>query len=134
MIVDSSAIVAILRQEEERAAFAKLIYNSKGNLAMSAATWLECAILIDSFKDSIKSRYFDEFIAKAGIEITPVTPTQAQIARQAYKDFGKGSGHPARLNFGDCFAYALAKEKSEPLLFKGRDFSETDVRVVATES
>lgn len=65
MIVDSSAIVAILRQEEERAAFVKLINNSKGSLARSDATWLECAILIDSFKDSVKNRYFDEFIAKA---------------------------------------------------------------------
>jgi ribonuclease VapC len=75
----------------------------------------------------IASRRFDELIREAQIVIESVTEAQAEIARQAYRDFGRGSGHPAKLNFGDCFAYALAKEKAEPLLYKGDDFARTDI-------
>jgi ribonuclease VapC len=96
---------------------------------MSAANWLEAAIVIDGSKSPIASRRFDEAVAEAGIVIEPVTLEQADIARAAYRDFGRGSGHPAQLNFGDCFAYALAKSMREPLLFKGDDFSRTDVAV-----
>jgi ribonuclease VapC len=83
--------------------------------------------VIDGSRDPIASRRFDDLLQEAQVTIEPVTEVQAHIARQAYSDFGRGSGHPARLNFGDCFAYALAKVKREPLLFKGDDFTRTDV-------
>ena len=84
--------------------------------------------MIDSGNDPVLSRRVDELLEILAIGIEPVTVEQARIARQAYKDFGRGSGHPARLNFGDCFAYALAKDKGQPLLYKGNHFSHTDVR------
>ena len=88
---------------------------------------MKSAIVIDSRRDAIASREFDLFFSSAGIEIVSMDEDQARIAREAYRDFGKGSGHPARLNFGDCIAYALAKATGEPLLFKGRNFAHTDV-------
>jgi ribonuclease VapC len=94
---------------------------------MSAANHLEAAVVIDSARDPVASRRFDQFIAEAGIQVDPVTLSQARIARDAYRDYGKGSGHKSSLNFGDCFGYALAKETNEPLLFKGDDFSNTDI-------
>lgn len=84
-------------------------------------------MVLDSRKDPVLSRSLDEFLQVAGVEIVPVTVEQARIARDAYRDFGKGSGHPAQLNFGDCFSYALAKATTEPLLYVGLDFSHTDV-------
>jgi ribonuclease VapC len=95
---------------------------------ISAVTYVETAAVIDAARDPIASRQLDELIREAEVKIEPVTELQARIARQAYRDFGKGSGHPAKLNFGDCFAYALAIDKNEPLLFTGQDFSFTDVR------
>ena len=94
---------------------------------MSAANFVETALVIDGSRDPIASRRFDELVKEARIVIEPVTELHARIAREAYRDFGKGSGHPAKLNFGDCFAYALAKTTGEPLLFKGDDFIYTDV-------
>jgi len=94
---------------------------------MSAANYLETAVVIDSRRGPVNSRNLDALIALADIEIVPVTVAQAQIARQAYRDFGRGSRHAANLNFGDCFAYALAKDTGEPLLYKGDDFIHTDV-------
>ena len=94
---------------------------------MSAASFLEAAIVVDRNRDPVLSRRFDELIREAEIIIEPVTEAQARIAREAYRDFDRGSGHPARLNFGDCFAYALAKDQGEPLLFKGDDFVHTDI-------
>jgi len=94
---------------------------------MSAVNYVEAAAVIDGSRDPIASRRFDELVREAGVSVEAVTVRQAQIARGAYRDFGKGSGHPARLNFGDCFAYALAKDSSEPLLFKGNDFPHTDI-------
>jgi len=88
---------------------------------------VEAAAVIDASRDPIASRRFDDLIEEAEVTVESVTEAQARIARQAYRDFGKGSGHPARLNFGDCFAYALAKAKREPMLFKGDDFTHTDV-------
>lgn len=126
MIIDTSAIIAILRNEPEAAACALIIENATYR-RISAVTFVEAAAVLDSNKDPIISRRFDEFIKEARLLIEPVTDTQARIAREAYKDFGKGSGHPAKLNFGDCFAYALSKVKDEPLLFVGRDFSHTDI-------
>jgi ribonuclease VapC len=127
MILDSSALLAILRDEPEAAAFAEAIERDP-NRQISAVNYVEAAAVIDTARDPIASRRFDELLREAEVVIESVTEAQAQIARQAYRDFGKGSGHPARLNFGDCFAYALAKVKREPLLYKGGDFAHTDVR------
>jgi len=131
MILDSSALIAILRFEAEAPEFARIIESAAKSAAqtrISAVSYVEAAAVIDGSKDPIASRRFDELIEAAQIAIEPVTEAQARIARQAYRDFGKTSGHPAKLNFGDCFSYALAKSKEEPLLFKGRDFSRTDVK------
>jgi ribonuclease VapC len=127
MIVDTSALVAILRYEPERVPFAKLL-DQADTLGISACTYLELSIVLDSRKDPALSREIDELIERFEIAIEPVTVEQAKIARQAYRDYGRGSGHAANLNFGDCFSYALARAKREPLLFKGADFSLTDVR------
>jgi ribonuclease VapC len=121
MIVDTSALIAILRDEPEARAFAIAIADADRR-RLSAANYLEAAIVIDGSRDPIASRRFDDLLREAGISIEPVTEEQAKIAREAYRDFGRGSGHAARLNFGDCFAYALAKTTGEPLLFKGDDF------------
>jgi ribonuclease VapC len=126
MIVDASAVVAILRSEPDAAALANAIQAAKAK-RISAANFLEAAMVIDGSRDPIASRRLDEFMRDAEIEIEPVTEHQIHIARAAYRDFGRGSGHPAKLNFGDCFAYALAKDVGEPLLFKGDDFSHTDL-------
>ncbi len=126
MIVDTSALIAILRDEPEAPVCAKAIASST-NPRVSAANFVEAALVIDASRDPIASRRFDELIKVAEITIEPVTEDQARIAREAYRDFGKGSGHAAKLNFGDCFAYALAKVTGEPLLFKGDDFVHTDI-------
>ncbi|WP_405056412.1 type II toxin-antitoxin system VapC family toxin [Kribbella sp. NBC_01505] len=129
MIIDTSALIAILRAEPDAAEFAEAIETATSR-RMSAATFLEAAVVIDSQRNPVVSRRFDELVGAAEIQIEPVTEAQARIAREAYRDFGKGSGHPAGLNFGDCFAYALAQESGEPLLFKGNDFSQTDLKSV----
>ncbi len=129
MIVDSSALVALIRLEPEAEQFADRI-NAAEQCRVSAATYLETAIVIDGARDPVASGKFDELFARAEIVIEPVTVEQARIARQAYRDFGRGSGHQAQLNFGDCFSYALAKASGEELLFKGTDFAATDVRRV----
>lgn len=126
MIVDSSAIIAILRCESDAVRLAELMEEAPVR-RMSAANLLEAAIVADGSRNPILSRRFDALIDESELTIEPVTRTQTLIARQAYRDFGKGSGHPAQLNFGDCFAYALAKEVGEPLLFKGDDFVHTDI-------
>lgn len=127
MIVDSSALIAIAADESEAPAFAKAI-ESAGRTSVSAATLLEASIVADRAGNPNTSRLFDEIFREGKISIEPFTAEQARIAREAYRDFGKGSGHPAGLNFGDCIAYALAKDRGEPLLYKGTDFSHTDVR------
>ena len=126
MIVDTSALMAILRDEPDAMAYARAIANSAIR-RISAATFVETAAVIDASRDPIASRRFDDLLREARFEIEPVTEVQARIAREAYRDFGKGSGPQARLNFGDCFAYALAKALNEPLLFKGDDFTRTDI-------
>ncbi len=131
MILDTSALIAILRFEAEAPEFARLIENAAKSAAqprVSAVRYVEAGAVIDGSKDPVASRRFDELIEEAQIAIEPVTEAQARIARQAYRDFGKTSGHSAKLNFGDCFSYALAKSTGEPLLFKGRDLSRTDVK------
>jgi ribonuclease VapC len=129
VILDTSALVAILRAEPEAVAFAEAI-EPAGVRRLSAASYVELGAVIDRAGDAIASRRVDELIATAGIEIEAVTEDHARIAREAFRDFGKGSGHPARLNFGDCFSYALAKTTGEPLLFKGDDFQHTDIESV----
>ena len=125
MIVDASALIAIRDEPEARACATAIEAASRRRI--SAANFVEAAIVIDAGHDPIASRRFDDLVREAQLEIEPVTEAQARIAREAYRDFGKGSGHAARLNFGDCFAYALARITGEPLLFKGDDFSHTDV-------
>jgi ribonuclease VapC len=127
VIVDSSVIVAILREEAEEDHYRRLISGAESS-RLSAASYLEIGIVIDKPRDPAATRSLDDFIDQSGIAIEPVTERQARIAREAYRDYGRGSGHPAGLNFGDCFAYALARDLGEPLLFKGDDFRKTDVR------
>lgn len=129
MIVDSSALIAILKLEDDGPLYERAIERSPLN-RISAGTYLEVSIVIDRARDPLVSRRLDEFLAEGGFVIEPVTASQARIARDAFRDFGKGSGHPAGLNFGDCFAYALARELNEPLLFKGDDFRHTDIPYV----
>jgi ribonuclease VapC len=129
LIIDTSALIAILRSEPEAKACALAIEKSV-NRRVSAANFVEAALVIDGSRDPVASRRFDDLIKEAKITIEPVTELQAKIAREAYRDYGKGSGHPAKLNFGDCFAYALAREKDEALLFKGDDFIHTDIATV----
>jgi len=126
MILDTSAIIAILRDEPEATQFARAIADA-AHRRISAVNYVEAAAVIDSSRDPVASRRFDDLLREAQVIVEPVTEAQARIAREAYRDFGKGSGHPAKLNFGDCFAYALAKEMAEPILFKGGDFPLTDV-------
>ena len=126
MIVDSSAVVAILRDEPEAAAYLRAIY-AAAQCRISAASFLEVAIVIDADRNPVASRRIDDLLQAAGIAIEPVTEEQARIAREAYRDYGRGSGNPARLNFGDCLAYALVRATGESLLFKGEDFRHTDV-------
>jgi len=131
MIVDTSALIAILRDEPEAVACAKAI-EAAISCRVSAANFVEAALVIDSSRDPVASRRFDDLCREAHLAIEPVTEAQARIAREAYRDFGRGSGHPAKLNFGDCFAYALAKVSGEPLLFKGDDFAHTDITAALT--
>jgi len=126
VIVDTSAIVAILKGEPEAGSFAESIATAP-SLRISAVNYVESGAVIDSVQDPVISRQLDRLLESSRISIESVSVGQARIARQAYRDFGKGSGHPARLNFGDCFAYALASEAGESLLFKGEDFSRTDI-------
>jgi ribonuclease VapC len=126
MIIDTSAIIAILREEAEARRFAEAIEAAPAR-RISAASYVEIGAVIDGARDPVASRLVDDLLAAAQIVMEPVSPAQARIAREAYRDFGKGSGHAAGLNFGDCFAYALARATGEPLLYKGDDFSHTDV-------
>src|SRR2546423_518625 len=121
MIIDTSALIAILRNEPEAKNCALAIERNESR-RVSAANFVESALVIDASRDPIASRRFDHLVKEAQIAIEPVTEAQARVAREAYRDFGKGSRHPANLNFGDCFAYALAKTAGEHLLFKGDDF------------
>lgn len=126
MIIDSSALVSLLREESESARFVPVIAKAVGSAKMSTANYFEAAIVIDANDSAALSERLDAVIEYFSIELVPVSPHHARIARQTYRRFGKGY-HPAGLNFGDCFAYALAKATGEPLLFKGEDFSKTDI-------
>jgi ribonuclease VapC len=125
MIIDTSAIVAILFNEDDAQIYARAITRAD-SCRISAATFVETAIVVEAQTRNNGGRQLDAFIRRAGIAIEPVTEEQAHIARQAFIDFGKGR-HPAGLNYGDCFSYALSKATREPLLFKGKDFAKTDL-------
>jgi ribonuclease VapC len=125
VIVDTSALAAVFFGEPEAAAFIQLIHCAD-RCRMSAANFVELTIVIEGQIGPEAGRQCDIFLRRAGILLEPVTIDQAYLARQAFLDFGKGR-HPAGLNFGDCFAYALAKATVEPLLFKGEGFKKTDI-------
>ena len=127
MIVDSSALVAILKEEAGWERYAETL-NAAEAPRISAATYVELSIVIDRWKDPVLSSRVDELLARFNIQIEPFTTEQARIARQAYRDYGRGSGHAANLNYGDCFSYALARVMREPILFQGADFVHTDLR------
>ncbi|MBS0151156.1 MAG: type II toxin-antitoxin system VapC family toxin [Nitrospira sp.] len=125
IVIDTSAVVAILRDEAERRTFNEAIEEAKRCL-VSAVSFVEASMVMEGRMGYDGLRDFDLFILKAGIEIVPVDVEQASIARGAFRKFGKGR-HAANLNFGDCFSYALAKVMDAALLFKGHDFSRTDI-------
>jgi ribonuclease VapC len=129
MIVDTSAVIAVLKEESDAPRFLRVLTMSAEPKRISAANYLEAAIVVDANRNPLLSRRLDDLIVQTEIRGEPVTLEHAEIARAAYRDFGRGSSHPAQLNFGDCFAYALAKSMREPLLFKGDDFSHTDVAI-----
>ena len=128
MIIDTSALIAILFNEVDADLYANALASSEHRL-MSAANYLESGIVIDRQRGAAAGRQLDSLILRAEVKVESVTREQADIARQAYLDFGKGA-HPAGLNFGDCFSYALAKSLGFPLLFKGEDFALTDIESV----
>ena len=125
MVIDTSALVAILLGEPEERLFTEAIHDA-ADARMSAASYLEATMIIDRRLDATHRAKLDTTLEYFGIRIEPVTEEQARVARRAFQEFGKGV-HPARLNFGDCFTYALAKVTREKLLFKGNDFSRTDL-------
>lgn len=125
MIVDSSALLAVILNEDDEPRFAAAMIDASV-LRMSAANWVEAAIVVDSHRNPMAQVRFEDLIDALRLEIEPVTVEDAYRTRTAYSDYGRGH-HQARLNFGDCFAYALAKRRGEPLLFKGDDFSQTDI-------
>ena len=128
MIVDTSAILAILFDEPDADRYARAIAGAP-RCRMSVAGYLEAAIVLESRAGPEAAHELDRFLERAAIELAPVTADHARAARRAWRRFGKGN-HPAGLNFGDCFAYALAEISGEPLLFKGSDFARTDVAPV----
>jgi ribonuclease VapC len=125
MIVDTSALLAVLLREPEAASFAAAIESAEAS-RLSVASYLEAAIFVDRHGDEVRRAMLDTFLEEFSIQLEPVTVEQVRVARQAFQWFGKGI-HPAALNFGDCFTYALAKVTREPVLFKGNDFSRTDL-------
>jgi ribonuclease VapC len=131
VILDTSALVAVLFQEPEAENFARLIL-AADVCRLSVVNHLELAIVLERQARQDAARQAEAFLRAAAIVVEPVTLQQGALARQAYYDFGRGR-HRARLNFGDCFAYALAKAMDEPLLFKGQDFVQTDVRVARAD-
>ena len=126
MIVDTSAVLAILLQEADARRYAEAIRTASRS-RMSVANVLEASIVVESRGGAAAGRELDIFLNRAGMELVPVTIEHVDSARHAWRRFGKGN-HPAPLNFGDCFAYALADVSGETLLFKGDDFSQTDIR------
>src|ERR1700687_1431307 len=127
MVIDTSALVAIFLAEPERKLLLDLVLQAETRM-ISAATVLETGIVLEARRGESAGREFDLFLVRANLQIVAVDSEQTEIARSAWRNYGKGR-HPAGLNFGDCFAYALAKFSGEPLLAKGTDFSLTDIAV-----
>ena len=127
MIIDTSVIIAIMKNEADAEDYRQRLAMRDDSAKISAASYLEASIVVDRAEKAILSERLDQLLAEEEIDIVPFTAAQSHIARAAYRQYGKGSGHPAQLNFGDSFAYALAKDSGEALLFKGDDFSQTDV-------
>ncbi len=127
MVIDTSALLAVFLDEPERERFLDLIIEAETRL-ISAANALETGIVLEARRGEAAGREFDLFIVRAGVQLVPVDGEQVDVARSAWRKFGKGR-HPAALNFGDCFAYALAKASDQPLLAKGTDFALTDIEV-----
>ena len=133
IVVDTSSIVAIFKQEEDAQVHAAIIARAEGPL-ISAASLLELSIVLRGLRRvpaETAEGWIDDFVSAAGFQVEAVTPEQVQVARMAHRRYGKGAGHPAALNFGDCFSYALARTRALPLLFKGNDFARTDIARVA---
>ena len=126
MIVDTSALVAILQAEPESRRFAEVIA-AASRPTLSVVSFVEASMVLDARHGPAGTDRLDRLLRESGMELAPVDIEQAQIAREAFRDFGRGR-HPARLNFGDCFSYALARQRGERLLFKGDDFTRTDIR------
>ena len=126
MIVDASALLAVVFDEPERDRFLDILGGAQ-ELSISVINVVEAGIKVDKDPNPQRASLLEELTGTLAIEVAPISTEQGRIARQAHKAFGRGSGHPAQLNLGDCFAYALAQVRSEPLLFKGNDFSKTDV-------
>jgi ribonuclease VapC len=132
MVIDTSALLAVLQNEPERHAFNKAL-ELADTRSLSTASFVELCMVIESRYGPEGIRDLDLFLSRAKIELVPVDTDQAYIARQAFRHYGKGR-HPASLNYGDCFSYALAKSLGDSLLFKGNDFSQTDLTKIAFES
>ena len=130
MVIDTSAVLAIFLGEPERQRFLDLILQS-GKRLISAASVLETGIVLESKRGESAGREFDLFVLRTNLDVVPVDSEQVEIARSVWRTFGKGR-HPAALNFGDCFTYALAKWSGEPVLAKGRDFTLTDIELCTT--
>ncbi len=133
MIVDTSAIVAILNNEPEYEDLATAI-ESAPICRLSAASLVEVFLVVEGSRNEVCARGVDNLLLAIQPTIEPVTESQARIARAAFRQYGKGMGHPAQPNFGDCFAYALARDRNEPLLFTGEDFAQTDIRPAIARS
>jgi len=132
VIIDTSALVAVIALEPEAPLFATAMDRAEV-LRISAGSYVEAAIVLNRRRDPALDGKLEAMMNDIGFVVEPVTPEQARIARQAYRDYGKGSHHPAQLNLGDCFSYALARDKREPILFKGDDFIHTDLRSALEE-
>jgi len=129
MVIDSSAVLAILLQEPDAPLFAAAIEAEPAPL-ISAATVVEAGVVLLARHSAAAREDLADFLSESGVQVEPVSREQAELALDAFQRYGKGRGHPAQLNFGDCFSYALAKATAEPLLFKGDHFSRTDVSAV----
>jgi ribonuclease VapC len=128
VIVDSSALVAIARSEPLAEKCLESLERARGSLYLAAPTYVEVRAVATRDPNPQLGQTLDALILEYDITIVSFDPDHAQIARSAYERYGRGTGHPAKLNFGDCFAYALARERNEPLLFVGDDFTHTDIR------
>jgi ribonuclease VapC len=129
LVIDTSAVVALMSMEPEAARLAQAIEADPVRL-LSVAALVESSIVLESRLGEGAVRELDLLLARAGVQLEPVTAEQAELARLAWRRFGKGR-HPAGLNYGDCFSYALSRCSGEPLLFKGQDFPQTDVVAAA---